>query len=68
MQHGAAAAARLVLTANPQSLPATGGTSTIAAGVQDASGLGLAGVSVSFSTTAGTSGRVGVVATSRPSS
>ena len=51
---GAAAAARLVLTANPQSLPATGGTSTIAAGVQDASGLGLAGVSVGFSTTAGT--------------
>jgi hypothetical protein len=51
---GAAAAARLVLTANPQSLPATGGSSTIAASVQDASGVGLAGVSVSFSTTAGT--------------
>ena len=51
---GAAAAARLVLTANPQSLPPTGGTSTIAASVQDSSGVGLAGVSVSFSTTAGT--------------
>jgi hypothetical protein len=51
---GAAAAARLVVTANPQSLPATGGTSTIAASVQDSSGLGLAGVAVGFSTTAGT--------------
>lgn len=51
---GAAAAARLVVTANPQSLPSTGGTSTIAASVQDSSGLGLAGVSVGFSTTAGT--------------
>ena len=51
---GAAAAARLVVTANPQSLPATGGTSTIAASVQDSAGLGLAGVPVGFSTTAGT--------------
>jgi hypothetical protein len=51
---GAAAAARLVVTATPQSLPATGGTSAIVASVQDASGLGLAGVSVAFSTTAGT--------------
>jgi len=58
---GAAAAARLVVTATPQSLPATGGTSTIAASVQDASGLGLAGVSVAFSTTAGTLASASVV-------
>ena len=58
---GAAAAARLVLTATPQSLPATGGTSAIAASVQDASGLGLAGVSVAFSTTAGTLASASVV-------
>jgi hypothetical protein len=58
---GAAAAARLVVTATPQSLPATGGTSAIAASVQDASGLGLAGVSVAFSTTAGTLASASVV-------
>jgi hypothetical protein len=58
---GAAAAARLVVTASPQSLPATGGTSTIAASVQDSAGLGLAGVSVSFSTTAGTLASASVV-------
>lgn len=51
---GAAAAARLVVTANPQSLPAIGGSSTIVASVQDTSGVGLAGVPVGFSTTAGT--------------
>jgi hypothetical protein len=51
---GAAAAARLVVTASPQSLPATGGTSTITASVQDSAGVGLAGVAVDFSTTAGT--------------
>ena len=51
---GAAATARMVVTANPQSLPATGGNSTIVASVQDASGVGLAGVPVGFSTTAGT--------------
>jgi hypothetical protein len=51
---GAAAAARLVVSASPQSLPATGGTSTITASVQDSAGVGLAGIAVAFSTTAGT--------------
>jgi hypothetical protein len=51
---GAAAAVRLVVTANPQSLPATGGSSTIVASVQDAAGVGLSGVAVGFSTTTGT--------------
>jgi hypothetical protein len=50
---GAAAAARIVVTASPQSLPAVGGTSTITANVQDQQGNGLLGVPVGFSTTAG---------------
>jgi hypothetical protein len=58
---GAAAAARLVVTASPQSLPATGGTSTITASVQDSAGVGLAGVAVGFSTTAGTLASASVV-------
>ena len=51
---GAAAAVRVLVTATPQSLPATGGTSAISAHVEDQQGNGLVGVSVSFSTTAGT--------------
>jgi hypothetical protein len=51
---GAAAAARVLVTATPQSLPATGGTATITARVEDQQGNGLLGVPVSFSTTAGT--------------
>jgi hypothetical protein len=51
---GAASATRVVVTANPQSLPATGGTTTIAARVEDAQGNGVLGVPVSYSTTAGT--------------
>ena len=51
---GSAAAARLTLTASPQSLSSSGGTSTIAARVEDAGGTGLPGVPVTFSTTAGT--------------
>ncbi len=50
---GAAGASRLVVTATPQSLPATGGTSTVSARVEDPQGNGLLGVPVSFSTTAG---------------
>jgi adhesin/invasin len=53
---GSAGAARVVVTATPQSLPATGGTATISAQVQEQQGNGLAGVTVSFSTTAGTLG------------
>jgi len=51
---GAAGASRVVVTANPQSLPATGGSTTISARVEDAQGNGLLGVPVSFSTTKGT--------------
>ena len=51
---GAAGATRVLVSATPQSLPPTGGTSTITAQVQDAGGNALLGVPVSFSTTAGT--------------
>lgn len=51
---GAAAAERVLVTATPTLLGSTGGTSQITARVEDASGNGLAGVPVSFSTTAGT--------------
>ena len=51
---GAAAAARVLVTAAPQSLPPTGGTPTITARVEDQQGNGLQGVPVTFSTTAGT--------------
>jgi adhesin/invasin len=51
---GAAAAVRILMTANPQALPATGGTSTISARVEDGQGNGLQGVPIAFSTTAGT--------------
>lgn len=51
---GAAGATRVAVTANPQSLPYTGGTSTISARVEDQQGNGLLGVPVSFSTTKGT--------------
>jgi adhesin/invasin len=50
---GAAGANRIAVTANPQALPSTGGTTTIIASVQDEQGNGLLGVPVSFSTTAG---------------
>jgi hypothetical protein len=50
---GAAGAARIAVTASPQALPFTGGTSTITARVEDLQGNGLDGVPVSFSTTAG---------------
>jgi PKD repeat protein len=51
---GAAGAARIILTANPQVLPANGGSTTVTARVEDAQGNGLLGVPVSFSTSAGT--------------
>ena len=50
---GAAAAARLALTASPQSLPGTGGTTTISARVEDEQGNGLGGVPVSFTASRG---------------
>jgi len=51
---GSAGASRVVVTANPQSLPAGGGTTAVTARVEDAQGNGLLGVPVSFSTTKGT--------------
>jgi hypothetical protein len=51
---GAAAAARILVSANPQSLPPTGGVSTIVANVQDGQGNGIAGVPVNFAVTTGT--------------
>ena len=51
---GAAAASRLSVTANPTSVPSTGGTTTITAIVLDASGNPLASVPVTFTTTSGT--------------
>jgi adhesin/invasin len=51
---GSAGAARILVTADPQSLPADGGTARVLATVQDQEGNGLQGVPVTFSTTAGT--------------
>lgn len=51
---GAAAAERVALTASPTLLGSNGGTSTISARVEDASGNPLAGVPVVFTTTSGT--------------
>lgn len=50
---GAAAATHLAVTASPQELPATGGTSTISARVEDQQGNALPGIAVSFSTSKG---------------
>jgi PKD repeat protein len=50
---GGAAASRVGLTANPSTVPSTGGTSTIVANVVDASGNPLGSVVVTFSTDAG---------------
>lgn len=58
---GAAAATRIAVTANPQSLPATGGSTTISARVEDQQGNGLSGVPVSFSTSKGSLSNTTVV-------
>lgn len=50
---GGAAAERVLVTANPTSLPSSGGTSTVTARVEDASGNPLLGVPVAFTTTSG---------------
>lgn len=57
---GSAAAARVALTANPQSLPGTGGTSTITARVEDSRGNGLSGIPITFSTSQGNLSRTTV--------
>ena len=51
---GGAAAKRITVTASPQSLSASGGTSVISARVETDLGSGIAGVPVTFTTTAGT--------------
>src|SRR4030095_9285290 len=51
---GSAAAERVILTATPQTLGASGGASDIAARVEDVSGLGLVGLPVNFTADAGT--------------
>lgn len=51
---GTAAAKRVFVTATPQTLGSSGGTAEIAARVEDDGGTGLAGVPVTFTTTAGT--------------
>lgn len=50
---GSAAAERLLVSANPQSLGPAGGAATVSARVEDASGAGVSGVSVTFTTDAG---------------
>jgi hypothetical protein len=50
---GGAAAARIVARADPQTIPASGGTTDIVATVVDAAGNPLRGVPVTFTTTAG---------------
>jgi hypothetical protein len=51
---GSAGADHVLLTASPQALPCSGGPSTISARVEDVSGVGLAAVPVTFTTTKGT--------------
>lgn len=51
---GTAAVSRLVVTASPQSVPGTGGTSQVSARAEDEGGNLLSGVPVSFTTTVGT--------------
>jgi hypothetical protein len=58
---GAAAAARVVVTATPQALPPAGGTTTVNAIVQDQQGNPIVGVPVAFSTTAGSLANATVV-------
>ena len=47
---GAAAVERVILSASPQTLPPGGGNSTVTARVEDASGLGISGIPVTFTT------------------
>jgi hypothetical protein len=50
---GTAAVERVILSANPQTLSPQGGSTEISARVEDVTGFGLAGVSVTFTTTQG---------------
>jgi hypothetical protein len=51
---GAAGVERVLVSASPQTLGPSGGSSTITARVEDVSGTGLSGISVTFTTDAGT--------------
>ncbi|HXW06058.1 MAG TPA: Ig-like domain-containing protein, partial [Vicinamibacterales bacterium] len=50
---GTAAVERVILSANPQALGPSGGSTEIQARVEDVSGLGLSGIPVSFTASAG---------------
>lgn len=50
---GSAAAERILLTASPQNLSPSGGTAQLSARVEDTSGAGLSGVSVTFTSDSG---------------
>ena len=50
---GSAGVERVLISASPQTLGPSGGTSTITARVEDVSGTGLAGIPVTFTTDAG---------------
>lgn len=50
---GTAAVERVIVTANPQTLGASGGTAEISARVEDVSGLPVVGVPVTFATSSG---------------
>src|SRR4051794_32132910 len=51
---GATGAERVVMSASPQTLSSSGGSSTITAVIADVGGSGLANIPVTFTTTAGT--------------
>lgn len=61
---GAAAAERVLVSATPTSVPALGGTVTVSARVEEASGNPITGVPVAFTTTAGTLGATSAVTNS----
>ncbi len=50
---GTAAVERVLVTANPGTLPPSGGSTELTARVEDVSGLGLPGIPVTFTTTQG---------------
>jgi hypothetical protein len=51
---GTAAAERVIVTASPQTLTASGGTTVVSARVENTAGLGVTGIPVNFTTDAGT--------------
>jgi adhesin/invasin len=51
---GSAAADHLIVSISPQTVPASGGTATVQARVENATGVGISAIPVTFSTTNGT--------------